>query len=147
MSTFWFRSALMKHASGFKCKQILWIRLITVVLLTSVHAEKQKCFSMFSPFPTCMFPLLWLSRLLHKTPLEVHCPPFLWALKTAGHICGSAYCFQMKTLLNCRMCFPPPALDNSWCVTWINQWVPERSEDDNSTSMSGLALNSQQDLA
>lgn len=61
---------------------------------------------------------------LIKTPQEDCCPPFLWAFKYRRHICGSAYCLLMKTLLNCRMCFPPVALHNSWCLAQINQRVP-----------------------
>ena len=127
------------------------------VPLISVHAEDfKKCSSMFLSFPNMHFfspSLVALSVPTLKTPLEVHCPPFLLdPSKTAGHICGSAYCFAMKTLLNYRMCFPPAAPNNSWCVTWINQRVPELNSKPrwswrwHHSSVSGLALDAPPDL-
>lgn len=66
---------------------------------------------MLSP-PTCIFSTL-LIEFCNKKHLRRHIAllPTPKPSKTTRHVCGSAYCFPMKTCLNCR------------CVTLLQLWT------------------------
>lgn len=98
------------YEQWFEFKQMFSIMLITAVLLISIRAENRKMGEHVSPL-VVFSKISLLSFKKTNTPGGSQLSFSL--MQTARHICGSVYCFQMKTLLNCRMCFPPAALDNS----------------------------------